>query len=71
MFRNSKSYFSLLEIVLAMLILAGSITPLLYERSVSLRRTMKTAEDRQALQLLKSKMKSDLKIIKYYELNKE
>ncbi len=56
MYRDSKSYFSLLEVILALVILAGSITALLKDRSISLRRTTITSEDRRAQQLLKSKM---------------
>ena len=56
MYRGFKSYFSLLEVILALFILAGSITALLKDRSISLRRTTITSEDRRAQQLLKSKM---------------
>ena len=54
--RVSKSYFSLLELVLALLILSGTITVLLKDRATSVRRTTETAEDRRAMQLLQSKM---------------
>jgi type II secretory pathway pseudopilin PulG len=56
MYRNSKSFFSLLEVILALIILSGTITALLKDRTLSMRRTTLTSEDRRALQLLKSKM---------------
>lgn len=56
MCRVSKYTFSLLEVILALLILSGTVSVLLTDQTKNVRRSVATAEDRRALQLLHNKM---------------